>query len=378
MRRYRHYALFLALFALGATPAKPAVGFIDLPSLVTTHPLHAVLVEYDREIAALRSTQEVSGLRDPARTAQEAAAAQQRETSTARGAVAAINRRSAVNDREREREALTTLTASQRAGQASMNDYTGALVRETNASLGAFERATAQRSARAYAARAQQLRESQATLAFDLEREDAGRRLALQLKLDDLHLLPPQRARLRAQLAALDTRESQTMATRRRSDAATLAAYRAQLTGEGSAANAQMAAQLRAKAAANFAQRRVSQSESNVSQRADLGNRLTSFSATYDRGDDAAAIDAEMRDVSGDLSQRFSTLAAADAQSQREVAAQLATLQDDRTALYRSIVAQILKTAARVAQRRGLRGIDFAGKRPNNAVDLTAAVKGAL
>lgn len=379
MRHCRPYALVLALFALGATPAKPTAGFIDLAQLVSIHPLHAVLLDYDRSIAALRSTQELSGLREPAKLARTALAAEQRETSAARAVVAGINQRNAATDRERERTALSRLNGSQRAAQPAMSAYTAALVRETSTSFAAFERATAERNARAYATRTQQLREKETTLAFDLEREDGGRRLALQLKLEDLHLVAPARAKLREQLAALDAREFAAISTHRQRDAATLTAYRLQLADEGATANAQMAAQLRAKAAANFAVRRgVAQNGSTANERAGLENRLASFTATYTRGTDALAIDAGMREVSGDLSQRFATLAAADRESQQEVTSQLATLQNNRNALYRSIVAQILQAAARVAKQRGLDGIAFVGRRPKTGVDLTAAVKAAM
>ncbi|MGA8097509.1 MAG: hypothetical protein WB810_02495, partial [Candidatus Cybelea sp.] len=64
-----------ALLLTGQSVAFAAsVGFVDLPRLVASHPLHSVLAQYDSEIAALRSTQNVAGLRDPAATAARSAA----------------------------------------------------------------------------------------------------------------------------------------------------------------------------------------------------------------------------------------------------------------------------------------------------------------
>lgn len=375
----RYFTLLLLVFALGATPPKRTAGFIDLPRLVAAHPLHAVLAGYDREIAALRSTQNLPGLRDPGATARTAASAQQREAGAAQAIVGAIAARDPNYDRVRERRALAALNALGRGGPGAMSEYTDALVRETDASLAAFSSATAQRSARAYAARAQQLREQELTLAFDLEREDAGRRLALRVKLDELHLSAPARAKLEAQLAALGARELHAITILRARDAETLAAYRRQLVDEGAAANAAMAAQLRSKAVANFAvRRRVAESGASAVPRAELPGRLAAFSASYARPAATDAVESGVRTAGTDLSQRFTALGDVDRRSQREVAAQIATLQGDRIALYRAIVAQILQTANRIAEQRGLTRVELTGTRPNASVDLTGAVKASI
>lgn len=378
MKGLRHHALILALFALGTTP-RPPIGFIDLARLVAVHPLHAVLLQYDRQVAALRSTQRLPGLGDPQETALTADAAQRSQTSTARAVVANVEARNAQSDRAREGSALARLRASQQSARDSLAAYSTALDRETSATLAAFEESTAQRNARAYAARAQQFREQEATLAFDLERANGGTRLALRLKLDDLRLPPPARAKVQMQLAALDAREQNAILAQRRRDSATLAAYRTLLVNQGAAANARMTAQLQAKAAANFAvRRRVAQNGAGTLDATALPNRLATFEASYRSNADAGAVDAGMRQASTDISQRFAALAAADARSRRDVSAQITTLEADRNALYRSIVAQILRTATRLAQQRGLAAVHYAGARPEGSVDLTAAVMAAL
>jgi hypothetical protein len=378
--RARYATLVLALFAVAATPAQGPSAFIALPRLIAAHPLHAVLVEYDREIAALRSTQTLPGLRDAAATTAKAAAAQRREAAAGQAIVARVNARGEDFDRSRERTALATLAASRSASDAAMSSYSGALVRETNTSISAYESATLQRSERAYDARAQQLREKELTLAFDLERADAGERLKLELKLNDLHLTTSRRAALKVALESLDQRELRTVAAQRRQDAAILASYRQRLEDEGASANAQMTAQLRTKAAANFAVRtRVLQAQSSAAGAvANLPARIAAFSRTYHRAADAAAIDSGLQMASGDLSRSLSALAAADRQSQRYTAAQIAALEADRSALYQTIVAQILRAAQRIAAEHRLASVDFAGSRPPHSVDITAAVEAAV
>jgi hypothetical protein len=378
--RARYATLVLALFAIAAAPANRPTGFIALSRLVAAHPLHVVLLEYDREIAALRSTQTLPGLRDAAATTANAAAAQRRDATAGRAVVERINARGGNVDLSRERAALATLAASRNATEDAMNSYAGALARETGASISAYQSATLQRSRRAYAARAQQLREKELTLAFDLERADAGERLKLELKLDDLHLTPSRRATLKAALATLDQRELQAVTAQRRHDAAILASYGQRLQDEGTGASAQMAAQLHAKAAANFAVRtRVLQAQSSAAEPiANLRSRISAFSGTYRRPADSAAIDSGLKMASGDLSHSFDELAAADRQSQRDTTAQIAALEAGRSALYNVIVAQILRAAQRIAAERRLANVDFAGAPPPHSIDITAAVKAAL
>lgn len=106
------------------------------------------------------------------------------------------------------------------------------------------------------AAREQQLREKELTLAFDLAQANALKRLRLRLKLEDLHPEPTTRKQLEAELSALNAGESRAVAAMRHSNAAVLADYRLQVEHDTARAGSQMAAQLQAKAAANLALRR--------------------------------------------------------------------------------------------------------------------------
>jgi hypothetical protein len=359
-------ALALAILLLGATRAAAApVGFVDLPRLLASHPLHAVLARYDREIAALQGTQTIIGLRDAAAQTQRSADAVGRAAAAAQSRVAQIGASSDTYQRL-EGNALAARSASDR----EMATYRDELIRETSANITAYVRGVAQRTQRAYDAREQQLREKELTLAFDLARRNAGERLALTLKLDDLHLDKASRARYRSQLAALQAAQARALAVMHRADAATLGSYRVELERDAITADAQMAAELRSKALANLSLRqRISQGGPS---------QASAFRASYRFKTDAAALSAGLGNAGNDISQRFSQLANSDRRSQSETAAQIATLQADRRALYRAIVGQIVRDAQRLARMRHLATVDASNSRPPGSVDLTAAVSADL
>jgi hypothetical protein len=246
--------------------------------------------------------------------------------------------------------------------------------------LSAFERATAQRTGRAVGARRQQLREKELTLAYDLARRDAPQRLLLGLKLTELHLDAATRKALESQLAALNGQEGDALAAARRSDAAVLWSYRRQLQEEAATANAQMAAQLRAKGAANDAiNLRALQAESNAAAAVpDVPSQLALFRSSYRSAAGAQAIAEGFGAAGVDLSRRFGDLSEVDEQSRAATDAQIQKLTADRTTLYRSIVAQIERIANRLARTRHLTKILVANSRPEGSIDLTAAIQAAL
>lgn len=372
--------LALAIFLTGATHHGALIGFADLPRLLAAHPLQAVLAGYDRGIAALRSTETVPGLVDPAAQAQSGAAALQRDTAAARSHVAQIAARDAGQNRAREGAALAAVLASRNAADSAMTAYRGELVRATNANLAEYERSIEQRTERALAAREQQLRERELMLAFNLARRNGDERALLRLKLEELHLDPATQAQLEAKLSAMNDRESDALAVMRRNDAGVLERYRQQMQRDGEIATAQMAAQLRSKADANFAlRRRVLQAEASTAEMLpNLPVRVASFSASYRSETDAAAILDELQNASRDLSQRFGRFGETARRSHNETAAQIQALEAKRSSLYHSMVAQIVREAQRLARERGLGGVNVSGSRPNGSVDLTAAVRAEL
>lgn len=372
--------LLLAVLLTGGAPGSASIGFADLPLLIAGHPLHGVLAAYDREIAALRSTQTVPGLDDPAGRAQSVAASLRNRSGAARLRAQAIAARDTRPDLLQENAALSTIVALRGASERAALHYSDELNREVTASLSAFERATAQRTGRAVRARRQQLREKELMLAYDLARRDAPQRLLLRLKLSELHLDAATRKALESQLVGLNEREGDALAAARRWDGAVLGSYRRQLQDEGATANARMASQLRAKGAANDAIRlRAFQAESNAAAAVpDVASQLALFRSSYRSAADAQAIATGFGAAGVDLSRRFGELSDVDERSRAATAAQIERLTVDRGKLYRSIVAQIERIANRLARTRHLTKVLVANSRPEGSIDLTVAIQAAF
>lgn len=378
MNRYRSFALLLTVALIAATPPKKAIGFVDLAQLIASHPLHGVLSAYDREIAALRSTQDLPDL-SPAAAAR-AGASVSREAANAQRRAGTIAARNEQADRSRERAALTAVIASQRSGDRDLGRYSADLTRETDANFANYGASIAQRNDRAYAAREQQLREKENTLAFDLARKNGGRRLSLRLKLADLHLSRAARTKYAAQLAALDAQESNAVAAMRRSDAAILVAYQRSLESSGGANRAAMGAQIRGAADANLAIRRQVAEAGNQTPALspNLAVAAAAFEPSYRLGAEGQNVSSGFHAAGDDLSRRFGALGDSARQSERETAAAIARLESTRSQLYRTIVAQIMDNARLVARRHGLQGVEAGGYRPAGSVDLTGAVRAGL
>ncbi|HVR46961.1 MAG TPA: hypothetical protein VMT95_10075 [Candidatus Binatia bacterium] len=364
-------AICLGAAANDGTP----VGFVDLPRLLAVHPLHKVLDAYDREIAALRGTRAVPGLADPAARAGAAAAALRRDAAQAQDQVQRIAFTGDARYRALEAHALSAVAASRYGRISAMDAYVDALARETGANVRGYEAAIAQQTARALAARQQQLREKELALAYALAQRDAGARLMLRAKLADARLPYAKRAPLEAELAALRRRESAAVAALHAQNVAELARYRRQSAREAAAAGAQMVSQLRSKADANLTLRRNALRAAGSAQVApDLPTRLATLGSSYRLGSDAVAIRSGLQSAATELPQRFAQLAETDRASQAEAAAQLANLQRDRAELYRAMVAQIVRDAQRLGRERGLRNVVVSASRPRNGVDLTVAL----
>ena len=378
----RHAAAALALAAFLSPVSAPAAqgpAYVNVARAVAAHPLHAMLAQYDREIAALRATLTVPRKaippqrRAPAPRVWRAAPARRSRT------CAPLPRARGTDDRTTERDALAAAGSSQRAADRAMAAYSAELARETSASLAAYGDSIAERNARALAARRQQLHERELTLAFDLARSNAGHRLALRLKLDDLRLDRSDRARVAAELAAMNARETRAVAAMRRDDAAVLAAYESRLRSDGATEYARMAAQLKAKAAANLAtRRRVLRAGANAPAAQQLTHQAAAFSASYRPSADAQAVANGLHAASADISRRFAVLGATASASQHETVAQISTLQANRDALYRAMVRQVMREALAAAKARNLAGVAATPARPRGSVDVTPAVEAAL
>ncbi len=376
----RAVAPAFAVLLIGATTAPPAIGFANLDTLIAAHPLHGMLVQYDREIAALRNTGTLAGLRDPAAAAQRSGIIAEHRAAQGLAQLAQISRWRSQGDRENERAALADVNAARRAGDPALAVYRKELARETDTTLRDYVAATAQRNARALAAREQQLREKELTLAFDLARRNAGQRLALRIALQDLHLTAAKRRRLESRLNALSQAERRVVAAEAHRDAGVLAAYRQTLRREGETAVATLAAQLRSKAHVNLALRvGVSRAElASANAIPNLSRRMDAFTASYAGARAADAVAATLRTTQDDLPARFNMLAQTARASATQTASQIQSLQRDRSQLYRSMVAHIERLAKRLADQRGLRDVVVSGARPRGSRDVTKALAAML
>jgi hypothetical protein len=200
------------------------------------------------------------------------------------------------------------------------------------------------------------------------------------LKLDNLHLDATRRTSLLAELAALNAGEQRAMDAMRHSNAEQLATYRAQLERDATAAAGEQDRHLRTKSGANYLiLQRVFNEARNGFGELPSPAQTAAFARSYAASGSARTIASAMQSSADDLSQRYRQLATRDAQSQREVDAQLRTLETDREALYRSIVAQVRAAALTYARQRGLGRVVFANAPPKaGQLDLTASIAARL
>ncbi|MBV8197810.1 MAG: hypothetical protein JO263_06730, partial [Candidatus Eremiobacteraeota bacterium] len=157
----RAATLVLAVALIGAANVPNAVGFAKLGTLVASHPLAPMLAQYDREIAALRSTAAIADLRDAAQQAQRSALVVQHRAAAGVAQVGRIAQAPSQRDEQTERVAFADIATAQRAGDSALPAYREELFRETGATLRDYAAAILQRNARALAAREQQLREAE-------------------------------------------------------------------------------------------------------------------------------------------------------------------------------------------------------------------------
>jgi hypothetical protein len=359
------FALVLLSVTLSLSKGSGNVGYVDVQKLVTQHPLYPVLAQYDREIAAMRSTQRVPGLRSLATSVRQDGAAMQASATAANRRAQAMTSGNGAAYRSREQAYLSGMQ-SHRIPTGDAAAYRSGAARSAQATLAAYRAAMAQRTQRALVARAQQLREKETTLAFDLEKSHAGQRLVLSTKLHNLHLDRAQRAVLQKKLDALDASVADAVAVRRRSDQALLAAYAAQLGAQERADDARMAATVARSTKANVAQRR------NVVE--SLPPEADALRG-YDPATGASNVGTSIAQAGNDLQSRFAQLQSVERSSYADTSARIAALQRARRQLYDAIVTQIRNDASQIASRRNMTVVIYQRAPSSGGTDLTADVE---
>jgi hypothetical protein len=341
-----------------------ATGFVNMPKAIAQHPLYPAIVQYDREIAALRATQRVPGLTSIGATVRSDAATMQANAADAARYARSTGSANGAAYRAREQNLLAGMQ-SQSIPEHDAAAYRAQANRSATAMLAAYRSAMAQRMHRALAARRQQLREKESTLAFDLEKQNAGKRLLLVVKLRNMHLDAEERGRSQAQLAALDAKVDGAVAAAQRADDAQLAAYSAQLAARENSDDARMAATV------------ARSNSSTVADRSRLSETMPRAAADlhgFDPSADASSVAANLERAGRDLGRRFAQLASVATTSDKDTAARIAALELTRRTVYDAIVRQIRDGAQRAARERHIAGVAFGTQAPKGAVDLTSAI----
>jgi hypothetical protein len=391
-------ALFLAGCAASAQPtnAPPANPHVNVQALMPLHPLYGTLAQYDRQMKALRATLHTPEFQHAGGDIDASTAALRSDIDAAAASVSALVARKAGTYAARQDAAVSALLANadvsaptsadvrarlqqayedeytrlRSAADRDMASYQNALVVEQRRAYAAFVQSVQRHTQQAYASRAQELREKEATLLLDLARKQSAQRTVLHTKLQTLSLRPERRKQYQAQLDALQRSEERQLAGLHASNQAILSAYRGQLLTKADRDIAQTAAELQARTGANLAARR----DVLAAQRAAAAGRLpvngpaphaspgapASLRAEVEalrqngRNDFRASADATLaayRGARDDLSNRFSALRDSDSASAKATQEQIAQLQRDREALFLQIRTQIESAAYKEAER---------------------------
>ncbi|MGA8533117.1 MAG: hypothetical protein WB615_03285 [Candidatus Tumulicola sp.] len=312
---------------------------IDLARALAHHPFASVLAQYDADIATLRRAAGIAAFTNVHQAIDANAADLDRRLKTASSRLHGLR---------------TQAIRAPRPARAGSSSVFG------SKTIASFEQAAQARVARALDLRAAQLRESEATAAFDFDRAHAGRRLVLGLKLRDLHLDKATRRRFESELGTLDRQEAALLENRRRSDRGVLAAYQERLRAQALADSASMASDVTAHTKAMHDLPRPAMPA--------LPDAMLHPDAQNMR--DAIAFDGARRD----LTARLFDLRSRDDAARDDVRTEITALVRERDALRAQIVASIEARAERIAGTERLGRVYEAGA-PRGARDITGEVE---
>lgn len=393
--------LLTAILAGCAAQAAGPAASVNVNALVRSHPLYGTLTQYDRQIAVLRATLHVpefarkdeafahaaAGVRS---TLEQTASRTQRIAALPTPDVRALQANAAVSapsesrvrsDMQRTYDAQSSQLHAD--ARKAMERYRAQLLGQQQTALAHYERDMQARVRQAYTSREQQLYEKESTLAMDLAKADAGKRLAIRAKLQTLLLSAERRRALQAQMDALQAREDAVVARQHRRNKAVLAAFLPPLQARANADLARMRGTLKQRTAANLAEReRVLAAQNAQHVRLNLGAAAQPASGNADmNGELNSLLAARPADPQAflrardDLTQQFAAVRSADDDATRSTWAALASLNTARAQLYEDIVSQIMSDATAVARSRGIAQVYPTTKAPAGSVDITPDVR---
>ncbi|HEY0798195.1 MAG TPA: hypothetical protein VGD50_03540 [Candidatus Baltobacteraceae bacterium] len=392
------------------------VGYVSMDDLIKVHPLYAQLSHFDADIDALQlkaagdvpqeSSADIASQEQALQTQLNAASARtqkaiadeqnsyaQRESA----AIAAILRQSAVAAPGEAAVAGQMAATSQQQAQdtkaqagRNFDDYRAQTIAQGQAALGSIEHSLVQRADREYRARADQYAQHESSYSLDLASQDAGARLQLRTQLSNLALDDQGRADAKAQIDALDRKESDALGAMRNRDDADLTTYQGQLHAQVQSQIKTEAAQIQARTIAKLNER-AGQTQTQVmnqvttfqasaggglpvsalppSVRAKLDALHRQFQAGFNK--DAQQTIAAFNQTRDDLSKRFADLHGADAADQSSAHQAIEGLRKQRDDLYDQMVAQIDREVRVIAERRGVSVVFGHLVAPGEGIDLT-------
>jgi hypothetical protein len=392
------------------------IGYVRVADVLKVHPLYLQLSQLEsaidalnlkgatvagsvptgQQIAAETKTLDAELIRAQSRAnailRQKQANYAQREQAAIRAAIDAAS--AGTNGTQPAQQMQNVSAAQARAVTAQANqdfaNYQKAVVAQDTAAVRAIDKQIEGRAAQEYAQKATQLQEGESQISLELSQRDAGKRLQIQTKLNNLAMDDATRNALRAQLQATNEQEAQAVDALRARDQRTLAAYRRQLNRSVAAQiNTQTAAihqQTRAKLEArrNEVSRQVASQLGGIAP-APIPKNLPAATrqkiAAIDRRfrtqfqADAQTTIAQYQAEKADLDARYAQIQGLSNAAAGPASAQLAQLQRERDGLYQKMVEQIKQDAGTVAARQGLQVVFANVAAAPGGIDLTKDVE---
>ncbi|MEO6834407.1 MAG: OmpH family outer membrane protein [Candidatus Tumulicola sp.] len=371
------------------SPSVRGLGYVRVDAVLKHHPLYSQLSQLDDAIAAInlaaaaphvpRSAAAISRetaqlnrqLRDAQNRANKILAQKQQNYAKREGqAVAAAMAAAGVGAGGSQVASAMSATSAQQARQAAsaanqdFMAYQQSVVAQDSAASSAIARQLQQQAAQKFRAKAEQLQQNETDLSLRITQEDAAQRLAVKTRLSNLALDEATRKQLDEQLAAINAKDSAAMEAQRRADAATLQAYRAQLSAQ---TNGDVRAQVGAIQGATRSKIEERRNEVGTQLRnlgppalptnipAGVREKIAKIHAQFTSQFqvDAQKTIGDYNAVKADLDRQFAGLHGADVGATGAAAQELDALQKRRDALNKQIVDQITREATRIAKDRG-------------------------
>jgi hypothetical protein len=364
-------------------------GYVRVAEVVKHHPLYPQLSRLDDAIAAINlqsagpqvplgasqiasQTQQLNReLRDAQVRANKILAQKQqdyvrREQQAVSAALSAAGIKGAGAQAAAQMSGASAQQAAQatNAANADLMAYQQNVIAQDNAASSSIQRQLQTQASQKYRAKAEQLQQNETDLSLRLTQQDATQRMAIRMRLSNLALDPAARKQAQSQLAAIDANEASQLNAQRSADAATLRAYREQLDREtGDAIRSQVGAiqqQTRAKLEERRNQvgsqlRSLGPPSLPTNLPPDVAARIAAIHRQYvgQFQADAAKTIQEYNATKSDLDRQFAALHGADVGATGAAGKELDALQKRRAELYQQIVAQVERSAARIAKEQG-------------------------